>query len=681
MKRNNQNLPANRKAFAVIVLAAGMGVRMKSPLSKVLHPIVGKPMILRTIEILKRIDPAQIILVASPNNAKMLKKLSGECDVVVQPLPVGTADATKYGLKHVKREMATVAVLYGDDSAFYKPQTILAVYQLHKKTSAKITFVTVRRENPIGLGRIVRKDGNLVRIVEEKDASLEERSIKEVNASVYFFEKDWLIKNLSKISPSSVTGEYYITDLIGLAINQEERVITYPLKDESQWHSVNTKEELKEAQNKFLRRIHIMGVAGAGAAAVAGIAKGYDFEVSGCDLKPDSAYAQNLKGIEIKKGHNPSHLVSIGHLVVSPAVLALDPNNEEIQKAKQEKIPISIWQEFQGEYLQKDKFVIAVAGAYGKSTTTAMISQILIDAHLDPTCEVGATVIDWGKNFRIGKSKYYLCEADEYNNNFLNYHPDIAVILNIDWDHPDFFKNQKAVFASYKRFIENIKPGGILIVGPDPKLTQLVKSAKSPTGVSDPKGVKVANVEDFAQLKLSIIGDFRRTNANAAMTVAKILNLDLTKAKKSVEQFNGTGRRLEYKGKIKNVMVFDDYAVQPKTVRTTIDALCDKYKERKVLLVFEPHTFSRIDTFFNEFAQSLARSKADKILVTEVYPAREKGNKRQLALKLTKAIGPKAAFSGSLTQTVSYLRKNLKNFDVVLSMGAGDIYKVYDFLK
>ena len=658
--------------FAAVVLAAGKGVRMKSSLSKILHHIAGKPMILRTIEILKRITPSQIILVASPDSAKTLKKLVPDCNTVIQPRPLGTADAIKYGLKLVK-ETQSVVVLYGDDSAFYKPQTILKVFRLHQMSKARITFITVHKEDPSGLGRIIRKGNRLIAIVEEKDASAAQKKINEVNASLYFFDKNWLLQNLTKIKPSSVSGELYITDLIAIAIGDNQKVQTFQLKDENEWQSVNTKEELLTANLKFQKKIHIMGIAGAGAAAAAGIAKGYGFEVTGCDLKPDSAYIQNLKGIDIQKGHDPSHIASIGHLIISPAVISLDPQNPEIEAAKKEKIPISTWQEFQGKYLQKGKFVISTAGAYGKSTTTAMISQILIDAHLDPTCEVGATVCNWGANFSVGKSKYYVCEADEYNDNFLNYRSDIAVILNLAWDHPDFFKSQEAVFTSYKKFIGKIKSGGTLIIPDVVELNKLASYVHS--------SVKLVKITDFGKLNLSVIGDFRRGNANAALTIAKILGLDLAKARKSIENFTGLGRRLEYKGQIGKTKVYDDYAVQPYTVLATANALKEKFKDKKVVLVFEPHTFSRIKTFFEDFVNSLRNTKIDRVLITNIYAARETGNSRELAIKFANNIGLKAKYTGSLEETTEYLKSNIKDFDVILSMGAGDVYRLYDFLK
>ncbi|MBI3282472.1 HAD-IA family hydrolase [Candidatus Curtissbacteria bacterium] len=419
-------------------------------------------------------------------------------------------------------------------------------------------------------------------------------------------------------------------------------------------------------------KIHIMGIAGAGAAAVAGIAKEYGYQVTGCDLAPRSPYTQNLQ-VKIEKGHDPSHTRNIDLLVMSPAVEKLDPDNAEIERAKEEKIPVMSWQHFQGKYLQKDQFTITVAGAYGKSTTTAMIAKIATDLNLDPTCEIGAKVLDWDANFRVGKSKYYVCESDEYNNNFLNYYPDIAVVLNVAWDHPDFFKTQEELFSSYQKFVANIKKNGILIIFQDRKLQELANGVR--------EDIKVLKVEAFGKTNLKIIGEFRQQNAQAALTVAQVLGLDVGKAKSSLASFSGIGRRLEYKGRLKGVKFYDDYAVQPYTVLKTANALKAKYNDKKVLLVLEPHTFSRVATFFNDFIASLKKSTVDQIFVTDVYAAREKGDKSALSKKLAKGVGPKAKYTGSIRKTAIYTESNLGKYDIVCSMGAGNSYKFYDLVK
>lgn len=666
----------NNTAF--IILAAGRGSRIKSTFSKVLHEIGGKPMILKTIETIQKLKPDQIIAVVGFDAEDVKKALLGNnVEYAHQNEQLGTGDATKVGLKKVIKSAETVVVLNGDDSAFYKPHTLQEVIKTHIKNKGALTFVTLEPKDPTGLGRVVRQNGEVIKVVEEKDATEEEKKIEETNDGLYVFQKLWLKNNIEKIEKSKVTSEYYLLDLIKFAIDQKGKIVTYKLKNPEEWHSINTLEDLSQARQKAKLgveplKIHVMGVAGAGAAAIAGIVKELGYDISGCDLEPKSPYTKNL-ALKILKGHSKSHLDDVNMLVISPAVLKFDPQNEELKAAKEKKIPTITWQEFQGRFLQKDKYVITVAGAYGKSTTTAMIAQILIDAGLDPTCEIGAKVNSWNKNFKVGKSRYYVCESDEYNNNFLNYHPDIAVVLNVAWDHPDFFKNQKEVVNSYQKFINNIKPGGILVIPESHSIASLQHDIR--------KDIKVIIIKNFGRYNLKIIGNFRKQNADAAVTVAELLKISINSAKKSLANFSGVGRRLEYKGETAGVKFYDDYAVQPFTVLKTSNALKEKFPQQKVTLVFEPHTFSRINTFYKDFVKNLKQSKVDQILITDVFAAREKGDVKKLSKKLTSSIGTKSVYTGSVSQTARYVKENFKNYDIVCSMGAGDSYKLYDLIK
>ena len=645
---------------------------MKSVKSKVLHTVAGASLLERTFAVVSGVSSRKIIIVVNKKNKSEIEKtFKNQAAYALQAEPKGTGDATKQALKKVPKNIPVVCVMYGDDTAFYKPKTIQEVCKHHLNSKATATFVTVKLKDPAGFGRIVRKNGKVSAIVEEKDATAEEKKINEVNDGVYFFDRIWLSKNIQKLRPSPATGELYITDMIAAAIREKKKVETYTLPDESQWHSVNTPGDLASAQKRLGKNIHIMGIAGAGASAVAGIAKGFGYQVDGCDLISDSPYAENLE-VPIYKNHAPSHLKQAEMLIVSPSVQKLDPENPEIDEARKLKIPTFTWQKFQGEFLQKGKFVIAISGTYGKSTTTAMISQILIDQNLDPTCEIGAKVLAWGANFKVGKSKYYVCEADEYNDNYLNYKPDIAVILNVGWDHPDYFKTQEEVILSYKKFVANIKKGGILVIGDDKKSRSLSKSARA--------DIKVAKIARIDKLNLSIIGNFRNENANAALTFAKVLNLDMKKARSSVEKFSGLARRLEYKGNIANVRVYDDYAVQPFTALKTVEALKEKFPQKKLALVFEPHTFSRIKFFFKDFVKSLKDCKSDYIFITDIYAAREEGNTQNLARQLVDSVGSKAQYLGSLEKCAKYLKSHMSEFDVILLMGAGRSYKIWEML-
>lgn len=536
--------------------------------------------------------------------------------------------------------------------------------------------LTTRIKPAYGIKVILKSlDQNKV-IVTEDIRSLAKEKLKAVGL-YNFFDRIITSTEIKIMKPSGKYYDYllkkYSPEEI-LAVGDDwQKDLRIPQELGMQVLFIEKEQDLQKLKRiKLQKRIHIMGIAGAGAAAVAGIAKGYGYNVSGCDISPDSPYVKNIK-IDIASGHSPNHLENIDMLVISPAVEKRDPKNLEIKKALKMKIPIMTWQKFQGEFLQKNKFTITVAGAYGKSTTTAMIAKIATDLNLDPTCEIGAKVLDWNANFRVGKSKYYVCESDEYNNNFLNYYPDVAVVLNVAWDHPDFFKTKEELFSSYQKFIENITKNGILIIAQGKKLQQLAKGAR--------KDIKVVKVKDYGKTNLKIIGEFRQQNAEAALTVAEVLRLDIGKAKSSLASFTGVGSRLEYKGQIKGVKFYDDYAVQPYTILKTADALKAKYKNKKVLLVLEPHTFSRIETFFKDFTTSLKKSKVDRIYVTDVYVAREKGDKIALSRKLANAIGAKAKYTGSVGKTAKHIKKRIGNYNVICAMGAGDSYKLYDFVK
>lgn len=660
------------KNIAAVILAAGIGKRMQSKTPKVLHKIGKKPMILRTIENIRVLDLAQVIVVANKANINKLKKiLPKNVDFAIQKVPKGTADAVEKALVKVKEGIENVLVLNGDDSAFYKPETINRVIEQHAETNNIQTFLSLRLNDPTGLGRVLRSKGKLQGIAEEKDATANQKKIRVVNAGLYVFNKKWLQENLPKIAMAA-SGEKYLVDLVHIASKAGDKVSTYELEDASEWHSINTKQDLNLANKKFNRKIHIMGIAGAGASAVAGIAKSYGYDISGCDILAQSSYTKKTD-FKIMVGHSGSHLQNIAMLIFSPAVIKNNAANSEVIEAQKQKIPTLTWQEFQGNYLQKGKYVISVAGGYGKSTTTAMISCLLENFGLDPTCEIGATVLEWGKNYRVGNSKYYVNEADEYNDNFLHYKPDIAVILNTAWDHPDYFKDKKTLIKSYSKFINNIKINGYLVIGKDGDLGKLVKFIR--------KDINVIYVKNTNTLSLSIIGSFRKENAAAVLAVAQILQIDQKKALKVVQKFRGIARRLEFKGTTSDVKIFDDYAVQPFTVLTTANALKEKYEDQRMVLVFEPHTFSRIETFWEDFVSNLKKINVEKIVIAEVFAAREKGDAAKLSKKLVAAVGAKAVYGGSIKECADYLKKNLKGYDIILSMGAGNAYKIYDYLK
>lgn len=222
-----------------------------------------------------------------------------------------------------------------------------------------------------------------------------------------------------------------------------------------------------------MTHVHFLGIAGSGASAAAAIAKAQGFTVSGCDKNLTGEFIKDLDEKSLFGEHSPSHLENVDILAVTPAVFSLDPNNPELVAAKEKGVPIITWQEFMGQYLEKDKFVIAVCGTHGKSTTTAMIAQILEDAGLDPTVELGAVVQKWNTNYRIGDNKYFVTEADEFNDNFLASHPNITVVTTIEMDHPEYFKDFSAYKDSFKKFLSQNKDKTIANLS-DPEVQDVI---------------------------------------------------------------------------------------------------------------------------------------------------------------------------------------------------------------
>lgn len=407
-------------------------------------------------------------------------------------------------------------------------------------------------------------------------------------------------------------------------------------------------------------KIHFMGIGGSGISAIARIAQEQGHQVSGCDLEESSiTHYLRKDGIPIVIGHSLSHLQKIDLLVHTPAVFYQSATHPEYKKAK----TAMIWEEFMAKYLQKNKFVIAVAGTHGKGTTTAMICKILEEAGLDPTCEVGANLLDWEKrNYRIGKSKYFVCEADEFRDKFLLYKPDIAVITSIEMDHPEYFKDFDQVLASFKKFAAKAK---LVIAHKDLKKYHLAK--------------KVIYYQ-WAKFKLTLPGDHIKSDAGAALTVAKYLKIKDAVIKKSLENFSGLERRFEFRGEVEGVKIYDDYAHHPTAITANIKTTRELYPKKKVWVVFQPHMHARLAALFSDFAKSLRF--ADRVVITDVFTRRESGITKPSGKDLALAVGsPRATYvGGDLLNVANFVSRNSNKGDVILVMGAGDVYKVSDYL-
>lgn len=460
---------------------------------------------------------------------------------------------------------------------------------------------------------------------------------------------------------------------------------------------------------KKRRKIHFMGICGSGVAPIAVIAKNMGFDVSGCDLSMSGYYKDTLveNNIEIFKGHDLSHIDNVDILAISPAILDISPNHPEIVEAKKRGI-LMTWQEFSGKYVQNEKFVISIAGTHGKSTTTILMGLVLENGGLDPIVEAGTTFKNWGGGYRLGKSNYFVCEADEFNNNFLNYSSSIAIINNVEMDHPEFFKDVNEVKDSFKNFIKKLKGPKILIVNEDSEaireilceLREWLKlegvkvigyymdnrlefpfdieyRAEATSNTPEYSSFKVVNGDKENNFNLGLIGKHNIQNSLGVLIAALELGVDIDTIKNSFENFKGIGRRLELIVDINDIKVFDDFAHHPTAVATTLDSIKLSYPGKRILAIFEPHQISRTKLFLNEFATAL--KKADRVIITKPFLGREKNKNIEpvnLNILCNEIDTNKAKYIENTDKICEKILSEAKSGDIIIVFGAGESYKL-----
>jgi UDP-N-acetylmuramate--alanine ligase len=424
-------------------------------------------------------------------------------------------------------------------------------------------------------------------------------------------------------------------------------------------------------------RIHFMGIAGSGMSAVAQIAAARGFQISGCDLSLDSPYFHHLEScivnLESYTGHSPDHLQNVDLLCVTPAVYYQSAQHPELAEGKKLNMVMK-WQDFLGTYLHKDKFLIAVAGTHGKSTTTALTGLLLEKAGLDPTVEVGATVKEWHNNVRIGKSAYFISEADEFHDNFATYQPNILILTLVEYDHPEYFGSFENMLGCYSRLISRIKPGGSLIYNSDsPGCNKIIK--KINTSTSKIKLIKYS-LSDFPKnFKLSQPGNHNKLNALAIIKLAKILKINSQISISTLKSFQGLDRRLDLLGETHGIKVYDDYANHPSSFAATLSALRELYPTQKILAVIEPHTFSRLRVMLPELPTAF--KDADEVIVTKIFASRETDPGDFTGADIAAAMHhPRCQYTPEFPDIVSYIVNHESCINIIVVMGSGNSYKL-----
>lgn len=434
------------------------------------------------------------------------------------------------------------------------------------------------------------------------------------------------------------------------------------------------------SQSKFslseLSRVHFIGVGGIGMSALARFFLHEKKQVSGSD-RTLSAITQKLaeEGAIIYEGQVAENITPDIELVVYTE--AMSPSHEEMRAAKALGVPMVNYFEALG-VVANPYYLIAVAGAHGKTTTTAMLTDVLEEAGLDPTAIIGSLRSKTGSNFRPGKTKYAVVEACEYRRDFLHLKPEVLVITNIEHEHVDYYADLAAVQDAFAVLARSVPETGYII-------TDTASETIKP--VLEGVVAKIVDYRQFLDLSLSLHqpGLHNRLNAAAALATAKILGVDMSEAKTALENFAGTWRRFEYKGTFINdggaIPVFDDYGHHPTEVAATIAGTREQYPNRHLTVVFQSHTYSRTHELFADFVTALA--KADQVYLLPIYAAREENTfgvtSEQLAEKLVAAGTPTEVFQthGGVAEAV---KERTPQGGVVVVMGAGDVTEVATLL-
>ncbi len=446
--------------------------------------------------------------------------------------------------------------------------------------------------------------------------------------------------------------------------------------------------------------IHFIGIGGIGMSGLAEYHLNKGNKVSGSDLN-ETGITERLKrlGAKILIGHSEENIDATKDVVVYSS--AVKEDNPELKKAAGLKIRTMKRAEMLGAVVN-DKYVIAVSGTHGKTTTTAMIGKLLVDAGFDPLIFVGGNVeLFNGGASRFGRGKYAVVEADEYDRSFLFLKPDIAVLTNIDADHLDIYKDLEDIKKTFKKFCEGSKPDSkIVFCGDDANIAgfiHYVKRDKFSYGFGGNNYYKITDFDRandllhfsivnstalYKDIFINMIGKHNVLNSTACFAAAKILKIDFETFKKSIADFNTVDRRLQLKFK-NDITVFDDYAHHPKEIESSLTGLKEFFRGKRIISVFQPHLYSRTRDFYKEFAASL--ENADKVILLDIYPAREQpieGISSELILNELKKNKTDVDYPGTKKAALEILKKDVTRQDIVVFQGAGDITSVCDeFVK
>lgn len=442
--------------------------------------------------------------------------------------------------------------------------------------------------------------------------------------------------------------------------------------------------------------VHFIGIGGISMSGLARILLDRNFTVSGSDSNESELTRQLEKeGCTLFYEQTAKNITPDIDLVVYTA--AMKSTNEEMVAARQSGVRMVTRAQLLGEIMGNYPIAINVAGTHGKTTTTSMLSHILLAADKDPTISVGGILESIGGNVKIGSSDYFITEACEYTNSFLSFKPTLDIILNVCEDHLDFFKDIEDIRNSFRQFTELLPDNGTLVINSDIDNYQYFygnSQCRVITFGSDPakSNFSAADISydelgcctytllidgsDNGTVRLSVPGLHNVYNSLAAIAAATSLGISLEECARGLLEFGGTKRRFEYKGQFNGVTVIDDYAHHPDEINATLSSAAH-YPHKKVWCVFQPHTYSRTKLLFHEFGKAL--SHADAVILADIYAARETdtlGISSKDLVEEIKKYGTECYYFSSFDEIKKFLLKNCFNGDLLITMGAGNVYKI-----
>ena len=451
-----------------------------------------------------------------------------------------------------------------------------------------------------------------------------------------------------------------------------------------------------------IKKVYFIGIKGSGMVALVEILERRGYQVTGSDTKEKFFTDEILKKklfVKFHEGFDASHITSDIDLVVYSTAYN-EKNNEEFKTAKFKSLPMLSYPEMLG-LLFNQKYGLAVCGTHGKTTTTAMLAEIFRAAGLDPTAVVGSQVRQWRGSALVGKSDFMIIEADEYQGKFRYYSPQGVILTSLDWDHPDFFPTFEDYKKTFVEFVQKIPRYGFLVVSGDQSGTLAVaKEAKCHVlkyGFGNDNDLRIKNhkledgkqffdlcfgEKDLGRFAIELPGRHNVLNAAAAMAMSYKFNVDLKKAREALANFEGTSRRFEYIGRKKGAILIDDYGHHPEEIKATLRAAREFFPKRRIWCIFQPHTFTRTKALLSEFAQSF--EEADRVIILDIYgSAREfqGGVHSQDLVELAKRYHRNVEYLPTASETVEFLQDKISREDLVITMGAGNVWEVADGLK